>query len=64
MEDHEIIEYATQAYASSSGDNIVIQEPGPDLGSMEIIDYLDDGTGAWVMAWVYVPIEEETDDDA
>jgi hypothetical protein len=60
VEDFEIIEYATRAYAAHSGDNIMIQEPGP-FAPDEIVDRLDDGTGAWVMAWVYVPIEEGDD---
>lgn len=63
MQDHEIIEWAKRAYESGSGDNIIIQETTPIIPIDQVVDRLDDEGGAWVMAWVYVPIEQTEDTD-
>ena len=57
MTDEEIIKEAEQMYALPSDDNVLIQTLGTDyIGNLEIVDRVDDG--AWVMAWVWVPVEK------
>jgi hypothetical protein len=56
LDDIAIIQKAKDLYEDEQGD-ILIQEMSIDL--VESVDRLDDGTGAWVLAWVYVPIVGE-----
>ena len=62
MDDEMIIQVAKEIYESEDG-NILIQDiafnPTPD----SVVDRLDDGTGAWVLAWVYVATPEGDDDE-
>lgn len=58
MTDEEIIQEAEKRYELGSDDNILVQ--GLDAaytGNLEVIDRV--ANGAWVMAWVWVPIEGE-----
>lgn len=58
MTDEEAIKRAGEEWEKQFPDDLLVQQPGPEFSSETIVTHV--GTGAWVMAWVYVPEKEQS----
>lgn len=57
MTDDEAIEKAEQEWQDQFPDDLLVQKPGHEYDREQIVTHV--GTGAWVMAWVWVPEKEK-----